>query len=182
MALPKLNLEPTLRDLQLRSLAGTVDPTDAYDLTHPGVSCSTFPDELLVLIRTLMSDGGQCSRSVSGSRPSASEISGDVAHVLRKLILTRQKDYATTLIEDQALLQDSSVGGRRRMAIEVRSGEKMILKAALKELEKLDYASTSGVDQRIETVPTKRVSSRMECFISKKDGAPRHSRVTKKQA
>lgn len=42
----------------------------------------------------------------------------------------RLKAYRTTLAEDVALLEDLTVQGRRRMAIQVRLGEKEILSMA----------------------------------------------------
>lgn len=40
--------------------------------------------------------------------------------VLKKIVASRQKSYKTTIAEDYALLGNSAVQGRRRMAIEVR--------------------------------------------------------------
>ena len=50
--------------------------------------------------------------------------------VLKEIISHRQKAYKTTLAEDVALLGDLAVQGRRRMAVEVRLGEKEILAMA----------------------------------------------------
>ena len=47
--------------------------------------------------------------------------------VLKDIFSHSQNAYKTTLAEDIALLKDYSVQGRRRMAIEVRLGEKDIL-------------------------------------------------------
>ncbi len=40
--------------------------------------------------------------------------------VLKKIVSSRQSSYKTTIAEDYAFLDDSTVQGRRRMAIEVR--------------------------------------------------------------
>lgn len=40
--------------------------------------------------------------------------------VLKKVVSSRQSSYKTTIAEDYAILDDPTVHGRRRMAIEVR--------------------------------------------------------------
>ena len=56
--------------------------------------------------------------------------------VLKKIIISRQRAYKTTMTEDYDQLRDATVQGRHRMAIEVRLGEKEILASATKEIEK----------------------------------------------
>ena len=155
MTFHNLIVEQCLQTYKLGQLADNLDLADAYDLTHAGPN-SSFPDELLVLVKFLISGSGHSCLNLTGSESPAPRIIGDIAHLLRKVVVTRQEDYATTLIEDQALLQDSSIGARRRMAIEVRLGEKMILKEALDELERLDLCSTPGSNHSIGIVSTKR--------------------------
>jgi len=132
------------------------DFTNAHDLTHPSLSHSSFPDELVLLARSLTSDGETYNANATGNQPPVPGIIRDVAHILRKIIVTRQEDYATTLAEDQALLQGPTIGERQRMAIQVRLGEKMILKEALDELERLNISSTPSLDHSIDIVSTKR--------------------------
>lgn len=55
--------------------------------------------------------------------------------VLKEIISQRQKAYKTTSAEDIALLEDPSVQGRKRMAIEVRLGEKEILDMAALQVD-----------------------------------------------
>ena len=59
-----------------------------------------------------------------------------VASVLGQAIRSRQNDYATSIAEDNVLLQDTGVQSRRRMAVKVRLGEKEILAAALASIDK----------------------------------------------
>lgn len=120
------------------------------------------------MIKSIIFDAGHSSLNVTGSELQAPRITGDIAHILRKIIVTRQQDYATTLASDQALLQDSSIQGRRRMAIDVRLGEKMILKEALEELEKLNISSTLDNDHSLDIDPTKRRAEQDENRHSKK--------------
>ena len=50
--------------------------------------------------------------------------------VLKKIISHRQRAYKSTLAEDTALLEDLTVQGRQRMAVEVRLREKELLAMA----------------------------------------------------
>lgn len=103
------------------------------------------------------------------------KVSSDIAHILRKVIVTRQEDYATSLAEDQTLLQNSIIGGRQRMAIEVRLGEKMILKEALEELERFNISSTPSIDHNLDIVSTKRRAEQDGMLQSKKRRGAKHS-------
>ena len=53
--------------------------------------------------------------------------------VLKRIISKRNEAYQTTIAQDTALLVDPSMIGRRRMAVEVRLGEKEILAMAAEE-------------------------------------------------
>ena len=81
-----------------------------------------------------------------------------LALVLRKIISSRQSAYKTTIAEDAALLEDATVQGRRRMAIEVRLGEKEILALASDEIEKriVKYQSTNGEEQDVSQFKRRR--------------------------
>ena len=52
------------------------------------------------------------------------------ADVIAKAMPARLKQYATTIPEDEALLESKTTTGRLRMAIEVRLGEKRLLQEA----------------------------------------------------
>lgn len=81
-----------------------------------------------------------------------------LALVLRKIISSRQSAFKTTIAEDAALLEDATVQGRRRMAIEVRLGEKEILALASDEIEKriVKYQSTNGEEQDVSQFKRRR--------------------------
>ncbi len=69
------------------------------------------------------------------SEPPSPQLTLDTALVLRRIIVRRCDEYSTSLADDAALLQDSALQGRRRMAIEVRLGEKEILASTLNAVE-----------------------------------------------
>lgn len=59
---------------------------------------------------------------------------------MRKVIERRLGCYTTTPEQDEVLLQ-SGLTGRKQMAVQVRLGEKMILKKALDELDSAPMTS-----------------------------------------
>lgn len=82
------------------------------------------PDDVLVVIGTLLHPREQW-RAV---KPRKSEA---VAGVLLEVLETRLGAYESGVEEDEALLRDQTVRGRRRIAVEVRLGEKKIIVGAL---------------------------------------------------
>ncbi|KAL0633881.1 Ribosomal lysine N-methyltransferase 4 [Maublancomyces gigas] len=82
------------------------------------------PDDVLVVIGTLLHPREQW-REV---KPRKSEA---VARVLLEVLETRLGAYESGVEEDEALLRDQTVQGRRRIAVEVRLGEKKIIVGAL---------------------------------------------------
>ena len=69
------------------------------------------------------------------SEPPSPKFGFSTASVVKQIILRQLDDYSTSIAEDAFLLQDSAVQGRRRIAIEVRLGEKEILASALQSVE-----------------------------------------------
>jgi hypothetical protein len=67
------------------------------------------------------------------SLPRAS-LDGKISEVLQYALTSRLEQYTTTIDEDRGLLKDPSLPRRKRMAIEVRLGEKEILQQALSYL------------------------------------------------
>ena len=108
---------------------------DSYDLSHPGPEQSSIPDELLALLYlVLLDDQNLKALYDSDGLPSRSRLATElVGQVLVRLIQRREKEYATSLEEDDALLSTGHLPHRTIMAIQVRHGEKAVLRAAAKE-------------------------------------------------
>ena len=111
-----------------------------------------FDRALVLTITALLSEDEDFKEALEDppGRP-PSHLRMPLALVLRKIISSRQSAYKTTIAEDAALLEDATVQGRRRMAIEVRLGEKEILALASDEIEKriVKYQSANGEEQDI---------------------------------
>lgn len=76
-------------------------------------------------------DANSFKALMTADEPPKPQVNLAVASVLGKAIRRRQTDYATSIAEDNVLLQDTEIQGRRRMAIGLGLGEKEILASSL---------------------------------------------------
>ncbi|CZR58914.1 related to RMS1-regulatory protein [Phialocephala subalpina] len=109
---------------------------DSYDLAHPGPDGPSIPDELLALLYILLLDDEHFAaiQTSETALPSRSRLSTElVGQVLVKLLQLREQEYATTAEEDEALLQAGNLPHRKAMAVQVRFGEKQVLRQAIQE-------------------------------------------------
>ena len=91
-------------------------------------------------------------------KPPKPQVNRAVISVLGKAIRNRRNDYATSIAEDNVLLQDPEIQGRRRMAVDVRLGEKQILGAALAFVDRKIASLTEDVMTR-EEPPSKKAKT-----------------------
>ncbi|EKD13526.1 putative SET domain-containing protein [Drepanopeziza brunnea f. sp. 'multigermtubi' MB_m1] len=113
---------------------------DSYDLTHPGPDDPSIPDELLALLYILLLDNENLAaiETSHASLPSRSKLATSlVGQILTKILESRKQEYATTIEADQAILQADNLPSRKRMAVEVRLGEKLVLEKAIQEAQSL---------------------------------------------
>lgn len=109
---------------------------ESYDLNHPSDDGPSIPDELLALTFILLLDSGNLDALSTSqmSLPSRSKLATElVGQVLSALLQAREKEYATTAEEDEEILGNGNLPIRKMMAIQVRHGEKKVLKAAIQE-------------------------------------------------
>ena len=107
---------------------------DGYDLSRPPEDRSfDFDQSLILTITALLLDTDAAKQALAGieapNQPPLVLLT-TLGSILKEIISHRQKAYRTTLVEDVALLEDLTIQGRQRMAIEVRLGEKEILAMA----------------------------------------------------
>ncbi|PMD65141.1 SET domain-containing protein [Hyaloscypha bicolor E] len=133
-----LNLSPLSQGqldsrVELAEREGIFD--DSYDLSHPGPERPSIPDELLALLYlVLLDDQSLKALYDSDGLPSRSKLATEVVgQVLVTVIQLREKEYATSLEEDETLLSTGNLPHRIAMAVQVRLGEKAVLRAAIKE-------------------------------------------------
>ena len=108
----------------------------SYDLQRAGPEGPGIPDELLAMLFILLLDEESFTKLSSSQTylPSRSKLETEtLGQVLVVLLQQREKEYATTLEEDEALLKAPVLPHRTRMAIEVRLGEKKVLREAIQE-------------------------------------------------
>ncbi|KAI9796233.1 MAG: hypothetical protein M1835_004495 [Candelina submexicana] len=107
---------------------------DGYDISRAIVSSSVFPLDLVALVRTLLLSPAVFSKTRAKKQSAQACITLEVAEVLQSLVLKRQADYSTSVDEDKSMLQDPFIERRKKLAVQVRIGEKEILRQALAEL------------------------------------------------
>lgn len=106
---------------------------DSFDLD---TSCSV-PDEVLVLVRTLLLSPDEFKRHRDAAKLPKPVLSEAAARALAEVLDARLKDYPTTLEYDKSLLaEDGRVQGREHAAVAVRLGEKQILAGALQNIRR----------------------------------------------
>lgn len=109
---------------------------DTYDVSHATPEAPSLPEELIALIYILLIDQltlSSIQRSES-TLPSRSEMTTlFLGAVLRKLLKMRENEYPTSLEEDDAILRTGTLSHRCILAVQVRQGEKIILRKAIAE-------------------------------------------------
>lgn len=113
------------------------DQDDEESVTGDSKSASMFPPELLLLLRVLLAEQSEYKKLKSLSDDRSAALWVDIGNVLVEVGSRRMKQYATNAEEDSRLLEDESIQGRRRAAVEVRLGEKEILKEMWQEAVEL---------------------------------------------
>lgn len=108
---------------------------ESYDLAHPGPDGPSIPDELIALIYLLLLDNENLISIEAGSSISSrSKITTElVGQTLAMLLQQREDEYGTSVEEDETIIQKSGLSHRVQKALQVRIGEKHVLRAAIKE-------------------------------------------------
>lgn len=124
---------------------------ESYDLRRSGPDGPSIPDEMLAMLFILLLNEESLAKLSSSEMyvPSRSKIETElIGLVLGTLLGQREKEYATTIEEDAALLRAENLPHRTRMAIQVRFGEKLVLQDALRE-----SCSYSGSSKYMRDLP-----------------------------
>lgn len=129
-----------LRRFQLKLLDELEILEDGYCIPRPSAEdklAEILPDELLALLKTLTLSPEQLAKYQSKNRPPSPSLGSAEAQLLLEALQARLAEYPTTLQQDEAILADLPSAAnslsddrsavRRRMAIEVRIGEKQVL-------------------------------------------------------
>lgn len=109
---------------------------ESYDICRAGTDGPSTPDELLALLYLLLVDKESLEAMLTSqiSLPSRSKLATElVGQVLILLLRLREKEYATTIEEDEEILKKGALSIRKVMAIQVRQGEKTVLRDAIQE-------------------------------------------------
>jgi SET domain-containing protein 6 len=140
----QLNDEDLANRMELAQREDIYD--DSYDVIRVEFGGTSIPDELLALLYLLLLDNESLAQ-ISNSQtqlPGRSKLeTGFIGICLVALLQLREHEYATTLEEDETLLAEEQ-SYRTRLAIQVRLGEKKVLREAIQEAR-----SFAGSNQRM---------------------------------
>jgi SET domain-containing protein 6 len=139
---------------------------ESYDIKYTSEDEPGIPDELIALIYIFLVDHATFASLANSesSLSSRSKMSTALAgHVLKQLLEIREKQYATTLEDDEDILAQGVNSKRMAMAIQVRLGEKRVLRAAMQEASNFSGSNKrmhlvkKSLDDSEERRPAKRV-------------------------
>ena len=126
---------------------------DGYDLSRPPEDRPfIFDQALLDTITAFLLDTDAAKKATTKMKMPKKlppSLLTTLGLVLNEIISHKQKAYKTSMEEDIALLDDSTVLGRRRMAIEVRLGEKEILAMAALRVDETIADMKSDLKRRL---------------------------------
>ncbi|KAJ5719648.1 hypothetical protein N7493_007226 [Penicillium malachiteum] len=121
---------------------------DGYVIPRPAASATLqdiLPAELVVLLTTLTLSPEEFEQRQSKNRPPKPSMDANQAGLLYKILQSKQAQYATSLTQDINLLSGllppnapealEGPARRHKMALQVRLGEKEVLRALLAMLE-----------------------------------------------
>lgn len=120
---------------------------DSYEIAHASSERPCIPDELIAFIYLLIVDEKTFASIRTADRivPSRLKMTTEVlGRVVGTILRQREAEYATTLEEDDALLNNGISSHRKEMAVKVRRGEKAVLREAM-----MEAASFQGANKRM---------------------------------
>ena len=126
---------------------------EAYDVAAKPSRSGFFPLPLVCTIWLLVAEDAEVE-ALKATRPLKPRMNLKVAWVLRAVLANRQKDYPTSIDEDEKMLEQTDLPVRLRLAVEVRLGEKMILHAALEYFRLMDQKLPGGLDNWLDNSVT----------------------------
>jgi SET domain-containing protein 6 len=133
---------------------------DSYDICHPSPDGPSIPDELLALLYLLLldQDNSEAILNSQTALPSRSKLVTElIGKVLVIILRIQEKEYGTTLEEDENLLESGHLSDRAIKAIQVRIGEKAVLRKAIQEA-----TTFAGSDKRMRVVQSTKCDSEVQ--------------------
>lgn len=100
------------------------------------LKCDGFDPALILTIVVLSASRANVVSMKKLRMPPEPRLNLLIVEILSKIIKDRQHDYSTSMAEDRELLLNGEMPPRKRMAIEIRLGEKEILAAAIGYLDR----------------------------------------------
>lgn len=147
---------------------------DSFDVHHPGEDHTAISDEFLAFIFLLLANKEtfDAIHSSQIALPSRSKLTTElVGKVFIAILRSKLAEYATTAEEDEAILQDPNLPYRKKLAVQVRLGEKKVLLGAMLEAETFqrDNKQMRVAQEEDETTNGKR-KAEQQAYSSRKKG------------
>ncbi|EPS37656.1 hypothetical protein H072_8656 [Dactylellina haptotyla CBS 200.50] len=115
----------SVRDERIEKLVDEDILEDSYDIEADG----SIPSEILIVIQAFMADDQTFQSYVEQEKFPKAKKDPRTGNIILEVIAKRREMYTTTVEEDIALLRSGAeLSKRKRMAVEVRAGEKEILR------------------------------------------------------
>lgn len=119
---------------------------------------TAFPEEMVEQITAFASEALQIKGNPSSEQKR--RLKQMFLQTMAKALPARLKQYGSTIEQDEDLLRQSLVSGRRRMAVDVRIGEKRLLNEAQALVTELLAKYTEPQDSNPQAGPTKKRKTR----------------------
>ncbi|GAA6038264.1 hypothetical protein JCM8097_003911 [Rhodosporidiobolus ruineniae] len=115
-----------------------LDDTFSVETNH------VVPPELVAAVKTFLLPSADFAKAQKKESPPKGKLDAPSAEWVRKILDQRLAEYDTSIEDDEALLQDTTLPLRKRMAVIVRLGEKRILRATRQQLDLAFPAGGAG--------------------------------------
>lgn len=124
------------RRLEIAEREGVYE--DSFDVFHASADQTAISDEFAAFIFLLLAskETFDAIHSSQIAIPSRSKLTTELAgKVFVAILKAKLAEYATTAVEDEAILQEQNLPYRKKVAVQVRLGEKKVLQGAILEAE-----------------------------------------------
>lgn len=121
-----------------------------------------IPEEVLAFVGCLLLSREEFVVLKGKGKVPKARKSREVGKVLEEVLETRLAGYGSSVEEDEGILKDENVQGRKRVAVEIRLGEKKILKGALTRVKEWSQPVETAKRSESDAADGERAGKRMK--------------------
>lgn len=131
---------------------------DAFDI---GTDLE-IPEEVLVFVGSFLLTKEEFAELKGKGKVPKARKSKEVGKMLEEVLEKRMGDYGSSIEDDEKILKNESVQGRKRIAVEVRLGEKKILEGALAKVREWIRQAESAKRNESDAADGERAGKRIK--------------------